>query len=91
MLNRSSSGYEVENFSDELHTLVSEYKKISEKEKEITEEKDILKAKILMIVGEAEKVKGDGFSISAGIVKGGPISYVRKDYRNMRINWKKEK
>jgi len=91
MLNRSQSGYEVENFSNELHMLVEQYKKVSEQEKEISETKDIIKAKILMIVGEAEKVKGDGFTISAGMVKGGPISYVRKDYRNMRINFKREK
>jgi hypothetical protein len=53
--------------------------------------KEAAKAEILTIIRDAEKVKGDNFSISSGLI--GPSEYVvKKDgYRNFKITWKKEK
>ncbi len=59
--------------------------------REAEKKKDALKAKLLMAIGDTEKVQGDGWGISAGMVAGGPVSYVRKDYRNFRLTFKKAK
>lgn len=68
-----------------------EYKKAQELEKQAQSAKDAAKSKLIMAYGEAEKVIGDNFSITAGMVAGADISFTRKPYRNFRINWKKEK
>lgn len=62
--------------------------------KKSTEERDGLKAQMLMTIGDAEKVICEGFSISAGLVGPAEIAYTREGYRNFRLNWpraKKEK
>ena len=60
-------------------------------DKTLEEQKDALKAQILFIISDAEKVIGDGYTISAGIVGECEIKYTRKEYRNFRVNFKKEK
>ena len=52
-------------------------------------EQDSLKAQLLTKIGTAEKVRGDGFTISAGLIGPTTISYEREGYRDFRINWKK--
>lgn len=71
--------------------LVRQYKEATEKEKTAGQEKDALKAQILMYMQDAEKIKGETYSISAGIVPEAPISYTRKSYRSFRVSYKKTK
>ena len=44
---------------------------------------------MLMAIGDAEKVIGNGFNISAGMVGECPIEYIRKGYRLFKLTWKK--
>lgn len=74
-----------------LRDLVVEYKRLGEIEKEAKSGKDALKAKILMEIGTSEKVKGDTFSISAGMIGPAEVSYTREGYRDFRVFTKKEK
>jgi predicted phage-related endonuclease len=76
---------------EELKELASKYKNVSDKIKSLEEEKEELKATILTSIDDAEKVMGDGFTISAGMVGECQISYLRKGYRLFKLNWKKEK
>lgn len=76
---------------DRIHILAEAYRVYGEQEKAAKDNKEATKAELLTLVGDAEKVLGEGFSISAGIVKGGPVSYIREDYRNFKINFKKTK
>jgi len=66
------------------------YKHYSEMEKKAKTEKEIIKAKLLLKIGEAEKVFGEGFTITAGMVAPAEIAYHREAYRNFKISWKKE-
>lgn len=76
---------------EEIKELALEYKKISDEIKPLEERNDELKAQILTRIDNAEKVVGDGFTISAGMVGECPISYVRKAYRQFKLSWKKDK
>lgn len=72
--------------------MVDRYKTIGKAEKEAGEIKASIKAELLTIIGDAEKVLGDGFTISAGIMPEAVIeTYTRKPYRSFRANFKKEK
>jgi putative phage-type endonuclease len=75
---------------DDWMKLVDKYSQVAKSLKELEIEKEAVKAELLMKVEDAEKVQGKGFSISAGIVKGGPVSYTRSDYRDFKIYRKKE-
>lgn len=75
----------------EFRSLGERYAEAKERAKEAEEGASALKAQMLMQIGDAEKVLGDGFSISAGVVAGGPVSYERKAYRNFRLTKKKAK
>lgn len=74
-----------------LKSLVMKYNTTAESIKALSKEKDAIKAEILVNIKDAEKVKGDGFTISAGMVEEKEISFVRKPYRNFRVYLKKEK
>lgn len=75
----------------DLLLMASEFRRATEERDRAQEEREALKAKILMHIGDASKVQGEGWSLSAGMVPGGPVSYVRKDYRNFKLTFKKEK
>jgi predicted phage-related endonuclease len=78
--------------ADERVTKLAEgYKKVADTISGLEKEKDKFKAMILELVGDAEKVKGETFSISAGTVGEAHIDYIRKPYRNFRISWKGQK
>lgn len=53
--------------------------------------RDEVKSKIRIMMGDAEKVQGDGFSISAGMVSEAEVKYLRPAYRNFNVFFKKEK
>lgn len=77
--------------NETVATLMGRYKEAQELEKKSKELKDAIKAEILMMADDAEKIIGDGFSISMGMVSEAQINYTRKAYRNFRPFFKKEK
>ena len=82
----------VFNADERVSKLAFLYKQAANEVKTATEKKDAAKAEILTLVGDAEKVLGETFTISAGLQ--GPAlipAYERKGFRNFRISWKKEK
>ena len=82
----------VFNADEQVSKLAFAYKQAAQAVKEATERKDAAKAEILTLVGSAEKVIGETFTISAGLT--GPThieAYERKGFRNFKISWKKEK
>lgn len=61
-------------------------------EKAGKERKDAAKAELLTLIGDAEKVLADGYTISAGLVGPAEIpAHTRAGYRNVRVTCKKEK
>lgn len=72
-------------------SLALQYKEAGEKERAAGLAKDAAKAELLTMIGTAEKVTGQGFSISAGMVGPKHVEYDAKGYRNWRLTWKKEK
>jgi putative phage-type endonuclease len=76
---------------EEITELARKYKSVSDQIKPLEEQKEALKAEMLTLIKEAEKVAGDGYTISAGMVGECPISYVRKAYRTFIVRFKKEK
>jgi predicted phage-related endonuclease len=75
-----------------LAALVRDYKEWGEKATAAQAEKDGIKAQILLRIEDAEKVQGDGWTISAGMTPPTLIeAYTRKGFRNFKIFIKKEK
>lgn len=69
-----------------LKDLVTSYKKWGTAESNAKEEKEGIKAQILTIIQDAEKVLGDGYTISASVTPPTLIeAYTRKAFRNFRI------
>jgi len=75
----------------EILTLATRYKELGEAVKACDIERDGIKSQLLIKVGDSEKVIGDGFSISAGMIGPARVEYDRQGYRTFRINWKREK
>ena len=75
-----------------IDSLCADYKTYANAEKESREKKESVRAQILMKIGDAEKVTGANFTISAGVIGPAQIpAHERKGYRNFKLNWKKEK
>jgi predicted phage-related endonuclease len=74
-----------------IESLALKYKITHDALKALETDKDAIKAEMLTLVGDAEKVKGDTFSISAGLVGPAHVEYDRTGYRNFKISFKKEK
>ncbi len=82
----------VFNADARVSRLAFAYKQAANEAKAANEKKDAAKAEILTLIGSAEKVIGEMFTISAGLT--GPAlipAYERKGFRNFKITWKKEK
>lgn len=77
--------------NEEFLSWAREYKRLGDIAKDAETKRDAIKAQMLMVIGDAEKVEGGEFSISAGIIGESPISYVRKAYRNFKLTWRKQK
>ena len=72
--------------------LAAKYAHIGDAIKNLEAERGGIKAQLITMIGDAEKVIGEGFSISAGVV--GPTrveAFDKKGYRNFRVYIKKEK
>jgi len=74
-----------------IEELMSAYRLASQEEKRAGEMKEAAKAEMLTLIGDAEKVKGDGWSISAGMIGPAHVEYDRKPYRAFRVTFKKGK
>ena len=77
--------------NEELRSLLAAYKAAGDAEKLAKEDKQVARAKVLQIVGDAERVLADGYTVSAGLVGPAEIAFHREGYRNFRVTVKKEK
>ena len=77
--------------NERINNLVISYKLHSEEAKEAEKLKDAAKAELLTLIGDAEKIVSDRFSISAGIIGETEVKYTRKAFRDFRIFMKKAK
>ncbi|HEX6216711.1 MAG TPA: YqaJ viral recombinase family protein [Vicinamibacterales bacterium] len=70
----------------EFATLMQEYKRLGDVEKEAKEAREVIKAQVLEKIGSAEKVLVDGGTISASLVGPAEIpAFTRKPFRNFRF------
>lgn len=79
------------NADERVSKLASAYKQAGVEEKAAKEKKDAAKAEILTIIGDSEKVVGEMFTISAGMIGPCHVEYDREGYRNFKPSWKKVK
>ena len=91
LYNYSEPGKLLETEDMEIKRLVDKYKSFGDLIKEAKEKKDATKAKILMKIGDAEKVISDSYSISSRMIGPKTVTYEAKGYRDFRIHIKKEK
>lgn len=77
--------------NDRIIDLAQKYQQYSQQMKVLDAARDGVKAELLTIIGDHEKVKGDTFSISAGLIGETEVSYTRKAYRNFKVTFKKTK
>lgn len=77
--------------NEKITNLVTAYKLHSQEEKEAKELKQATKAELLTLIGTAEKVISDRFSISAAMVGPKHVEYDADGYRDFRIFLKKVK
>lgn len=77
--------------SAELTELAIVHQSLGAEIKELTTKREAAKAQMLILIQDAEKVKGAGFTISAGLVGPTHVEYERKGYRNFRVNWPRAK
>jgi putative phage-type endonuclease len=75
---------------ERAQVLAASYKDYAAAEKAAAAAKEACKAELLTLCGDAERILLPGYSISASMVKGGPVSYERKDYRGFRVSQLKE-
>jgi putative phage-type endonuclease len=76
----------------DIDMLAHEYALASAAEKAAKEQKDAIRAQILMKIGDASKVVGQGFSITASTTQESYVeAYTRASFRQFRVNWSKKK
>lgn len=76
----------------EIAQWAEEYKAFGMGIKTAKSGQDEIKARLLMKIGTAEKVLGENFSISAGLIGPAEVAaHTRAGYRTFKVNWKKEK
>lgn len=72
--------------------LMDQYKKAHDDLKKCQEIKDSIKSQVLIVAKDAEKILGNNFSISMGVIAPALIKeHTRAGYRNFRPFFKKEK
>lgn len=70
----------------EVSELVREYAAASDAASKAAKARDAAKAKLLMKIGDAEKVLADGYTVSAGVVAETEVpAHTRKAYRLIRV------
>lgn len=74
-----------------ITAICREYRDAAQAEKAASDAKSAAKAKLLMAIGDAERVLADGYTVSAGVTAEAEIpAYTRKAFRNIRVTAKKE-
>lgn len=76
---------------DVIAMLCNDYAEAGKRERLAKEDKDIAKAKLLELIGNAEKALAKGYTISAGVVAPCEVAYKRDGYRLFKVTKKKEK
>lgn len=76
---------------DVFRDLCVKYKELGDAAKEAESQREAIKTRLLMEIGSSEKVLGDGFTISAGVVGPCDIAFTRSGFRLFKVNWKKGK
>lgn len=89
-LNNYAEPGKVIDANQRVSYLAGEYLAYCEQIKELENKRDAAKTEMITLIGDAEKIKGEQFTISAGMVAESQISFTRKPYRNFRISWKKK-
>lgn len=88
LFQNSTEGLVIES-NDAINDLISEFSRCKENAKFWETNLNSVKARILKEIGNAEKVRGNNFSISAKMTKETVVqSFVKKPYRNLRITLK---
>jgi predicted phage-related endonuclease len=88
----SKAGKEIDLSQDNyLAELCRQHKEAGAQETFASKKKKALGAEIISKIGDAEKAIANGFKISAGTVKGAPVSFFREAYRGLRITELKQK
>ena len=88
----ATPGKAIVNDSQEVDDLVAHYRHLTNEIKGLEELKEATRNQILASIGDAEKVLGNGWSISAGVVESKIVpEYIRASYRGFRVNAKKAK
>jgi putative phage-type endonuclease len=74
----------------ELEDLCAEYESFSKRAKEIDTARDKLKARILTLLGDAERADGKKFTLTAKMVAEAEVAYKRKAYRGFNVKSRKD-
>jgi putative phage-type endonuclease len=91
-LYRQSTPGLIVNADTEIENLAAQYAYQAAVKKNAQEEQDAIKARILTMAPDAEKILGQGFSISMGTTKDSFVeAHTRAGYRQFRVNFKKVK
>lgn len=75
--------------NNQVSILVEQDKALAATIKEAQEKRDAIKAQLLTIIGDSEKVLGDGYSIDAGITGESPRNFIMPAFRRFKISYKK--
>jgi putative phage-type endonuclease len=75
----------------EFTDLALQHKELGEEIKGLEEMRAGVKSKMLMAMLDAEKIIGDGFTITAGMVSEAEVAFTRKPYRMFKPNWPRAK
>lgn len=73
----------------ECLALAREYRDLGKEIKQRDKRRSEIKAHFLRRIGDAEKVKGNNYTISAGMVSPTHVEYDRDGYRSFKITWKR--
>lgn len=73
----------------EIDEIVSDISEIMDRKKEMESHENALRMRLLSLIGDAEKVRGVGYSVSSKLMPSCPVSYVREAHRRTTINRKK--
>ena len=77
--------------NEDFMNMAREHKRLGDIAKDAETKREALKAQMIMVIGDAEKIEGGEFSISAGIIGECEVAYTRKAYRNFKPTWRKQK
>lgn len=73
-----------------IQVYVENYRQLTDAIKELEKKKDATKAALLSLMGDNEKMKGSGWSVSASMIGPCQVSYEKRAYRDFRITFKKD-